>query len=93
MPKFELGEVVVTPNVYDVLNACGQQPEELLVRHQAGDWGDVSPEERRINEQGLSQRLSITSTYRTNTGQHVTVFTRGDRTFTFVHVAVVSKAR
>ena len=92
MAKFELGEVVVTPKVYDVLRACGQNPEDLLIRHQSGDWWDISPEERSFNEQGISQKLSITSTYCTTTGQRVTVFTRGDRTYTFVHVAVISKA-
>jgi hypothetical protein len=84
--KFPLGEVYVTPRAHEVLNACGRRPEELLARHQAGDWGDVSPEERQLNEEALHQSISLISNYNVETGHRLTVFTRADRTCTFVHV-------
>lgn len=84
--KFELGQVVVTHLAQDLLDACGHRPEELLARHQSGDWGDVSAEERRINEQGVHNNLSLVSSYHIASGHRLTVFTKADRSYTFVHV-------
>jgi hypothetical protein len=84
--KFALGQVVVTPTVSDALAASGQTLDELLRRHQSGDWGEVSAHQRRLNEQALDAAYSLQSTYRTAAGAQVTVVTRGDRSATLVHL-------
>lgn len=85
--KFALGQVVITSSAHQVLDECGRRPEEILARHQAGDWGDVSPRERQINDEGLRRNLSIISNYALGAGQKLTVFTKADRSCTFVHLA------
>jgi hypothetical protein len=38
-PKFDLGQVVITPGAIVVLIFNGINPNELLHRHLTGDWG------------------------------------------------------
>jgi hypothetical protein len=85
--KFTLGQVVVTSTANQILGQCGARAEDLLARHQAGDWGDVSPKERQINDEGLTRNLSIISSYKIADGHLLTVFTKADRSCTFVHLA------
>lgn len=85
--RFQLGQVVVTPRALETLEAAEQTLDELLARHQSADWGNVSPAQRALNEQGISGDCNLTSTYVLSTGQRLTVFTRGDRTHTLVHLA------
>lgn len=84
--KFELGQVIVTPTADEALQASGQSASELLSRHQSGDWGEVSDQERRVNERGLARPMSLLSKYRTLRGDRVTVVTKADRTVTLVHI-------
>ncbi|MBX7167884.1 MAG: hypothetical protein K1X74_16240 [Pirellulales bacterium] len=85
--RFSVGEIVVTPRAQEVLDRAGVEASVLLARHQAGDWGSVSPEQRRLNEMSLQQRLHLVSTYETPLGDMVTVFTKADRSYTLVHLA------
>ncbi len=85
--KFELGQLVVTPRADQLLREAGHAPEELLARHQAGDWGDVSDEERRLNDESVSAPFNIISTYQLKSGYSVTIFTKADRSATMLHVS------
>ncbi|MGD9646864.1 MAG: hypothetical protein AB7U73_14205 [Pirellulales bacterium] len=89
--KFQLGEVLVTPRASQVLAANSQSLDELLARHQSGDWGDVSAAERRLNDEGVVKRFNLVSNYRTPGGERVMVITRADRESTFVHLAPDSR--
>ncbi len=82
-----LGEVVVTPTVNELLARCGQTIDALLERHRSGDWGDVSDEQRQINEQAADHAYCVVSTYNTGEGASVMVFTKADRSCTMVHLA------
>ncbi len=83
---FSLGQVVVTPTACQVLSGCGKTAEDLLARHQQGDWGEISPLERKINDDGVASSMSIISSYSVPGGHQLNVFTRGDRSCTFVHL-------
>jgi hypothetical protein len=85
--KFQLGEVLVTPRASQALAASSQSLDELLARHQSGDWGDVSAAERRLNDEGIAKRFNLVSNYRTRGGERLMVVTRADRGSTFVHLA------
>lgn len=87
--KLELGDVIITPKVQQLVRAFGQEPVDLLRRHQRGDWGDVTPEQRRLNHEGLRRGLCVVSCYDFHCGQRVTIFTRPDRSCTFMHVELV----
>jgi hypothetical protein len=84
--KFDLGQVIVTPTAGKALAAAGQSAEEMLCRHQAGDWGDVSEQERRINERALAAAITLMSKYRTRRGDRLQVVTKPDRSLTVVHI-------
>jgi len=85
-PKFDVGQVVITPTASAVLDASGQRLAELLARHQAGDWGDVSDHERSVNERGLIEQFNLQSSYALQPGRRLVVVTNGERTLTMVHL-------
>ncbi len=85
--RFPLGEVLATPRALEALNAARITLDELLDRHLAGDWGDISPAQRRVNDAGISAFCNLASAYVLPDGQRLTIFTRGDRTHTLVHLA------
>ncbi|ENV73258.1 hypothetical protein F946_01148 [Acinetobacter johnsonii ANC 3681] len=60
---FALGQVVSTPNALRFAEAEYIDLLALLVRHQSGDWGDVSEEDRESNEEALLMPLRIMSSY------------------------------
>lgn len=84
--KFELGEVVVTPAASQALDDHGHLVDDLLTRHQNGDWGDVSDQARLINERGLNENFNVQSTYVLATGLKLVVVTNGPRTLTMIHL-------
>ena len=47
-PKFNLGQVVATPDALDALNESGQSPDFFLARHAKGDWGEICEEDNRV---------------------------------------------
>ena len=80
--KFRLGKIVSTPNALekltqdDILRAIG--------RHQAGDWGDVSEDDRAKNELALNQGLRLWSVYHATNGAKFWLITEGNRSATTV---------
>ena len=49
--KFSPGSVVATPGALEAFKASGDDPMAYLVRHVAGDWGEVDAEDWRANEE------------------------------------------
>ncbi len=60
---FQLGHVLATPGALDLLERHGVEAITLLVRHAAGDWGTIDPEDRGLNEQALRTGARIFSVY------------------------------
>ena len=54
--KFELGEVEVSFHAQAALERSGEKPEKFLSRHQKGDWGEVSEEEKKNNNDIIEKR-------------------------------------
>lgn len=75
-----LGNVVITPN------ALGQlTPAEIqlgLQRHQAGDWGDLSEDDRKANDDALGNGMRLLSSYRSGSGVTFWIITEADRSAT-----------
>ena len=86
MRNFELGKLVVTPAAAQVLENSGCSAEELLRRHADGDWGEVSEQEREVNERALDEQFNLVSNYRMTDDQFITVFTKADRSMTMIHL-------
>ena len=90
--KFTLGQIVITPKAGELLRHAGHTPQELLVRHQSGDWGDVTDDERRLNEEGLTKPLNLVSNYKLPSGQTIMVYTKADRSVTMLHISPAREA-
>ena len=55
-----------------------------LVRHIAGDWGDVDEDDRRENELSLQHGFRLLSAYTLNSGTKIWIITEADRSVTTV---------
>jgi hypothetical protein len=80
--KFRLGKIVSTPNALDQLTQ-----EDILTgiqRHQAGDWGDVSEDDRAANERALIEGTRLWSVYHAGNGVKFWLITEADRFATSV---------
>jgi hypothetical protein len=84
--KFVVGEVVITPAASTALASNGQTLADLLGRHQAGNWGDVSPQARELNERALTECFNLESAYLLPSGHRLVVVTNRQRTLTMVHL-------
>lgn len=85
-PKFDVGAIVVTPAAAAVLSNNNTALDDLLIRHQCGDWGDVSEAVRGVNESGLSDSFNLQSKYTMADGRRLVVLTNRERTTTMVHL-------
>ena len=82
--RFELGQTLITPGARDAIEEAGQAPHEFLLRHGAGDWGELSDDDRKENELSVEHGFRILSAYTTSKGQRVLVITEADRRATTI---------
>lgn len=80
--KFSPGSVFITPGAQEQFTASGDDPLAYLVRHIAGDWGELSPEDIAENELSVREGFRILSAYTLSTGVKFWVITEADRTST-----------
>jgi hypothetical protein len=79
---FRLGRIVTTPNAIESLTQ-----EDILLgiqRHQAGDWGDLSEDDRAANQDALVHGSRILSAYNSANGRRFWIITEADRSVTTV---------
>jgi hypothetical protein len=57
-----------------------------LTRHARGDWGDIDPEDRGVNEAALAQGARIMSVYKLadDSDERIWIITEADRSSTTV---------
>ena len=80
--RFNLGRVVITRNALDTLP--GDALLEGLARHARGDWGDVCPEDRGLNDRALREGSRLLSVYKTGDGTAFWIITEADRSATTI---------
>ncbi len=80
-PLFPLGRVVATPGALNALAMAGQDPAELLERHQGGDWGEVPPEDARENYRSVANDWRVLSSYTAGPAR-IWIITEADRSST-----------
>ena len=86
MSKFELGQLVMTRGVNDLVAEDEEFARfiwESLKRHAAGDWGDLSEEDKKENELSLDKYLRLLSAYKKNDWK-IWVITEADRSATTI---------
>ena len=81
---FKLGQVLLTPGAIEALQASGQSPWSFLTRHMKGDWGDLSAEDKQLNDEAVQDGSRILSAYTTAKGAKVWVITEPDRSATTI---------
>ncbi len=88
---FALGDVVHTPGAAEAIlrtyrEAGHYSPMEtecrLLSRHQAGDWGNIDPEDAARNDWALLNDARLMSSYELVDGTTIWVITEDDRSVT-----------
>lgn len=82
-PLFTLGRVVATPAALNALVMAGQDPGELLERHQSGDWGDVPPTDAAENRRSVRHGWRILSAYQVGP-RRIWIVTEADRSSTYL---------
>lgn len=81
-PLFELGQVVATPGALACLEKFGVSAIELLRRHQAGDWGVLTTEDKQENALSVERGLRVLSNYPLQGEERIWVITEADRSVT-----------
>jgi hypothetical protein len=74
-PKFPLGQVLATPAALKALEQSGQSPEFFVEKHIQGDWGMVSEEDKRLNDEALVDGSRLLSAYKTLMGERLWIIT------------------
>jgi hypothetical protein len=82
--KFLLGQLVATPGALQALEEAGQSPLEFLSRHQSGDWGELTEEDKKENEFSVLNDLRILSAYTLATSVKIWLITEADRSATTI---------
>jgi hypothetical protein len=87
---FKLGVVVATNGAIDALLRSGETPTIFIHRHQRGDFGDLTTEDRRANEEAVahegdpSKQFRILSVYSTRHNEKLWIITEADRSLTTI---------
>ena len=84
---FPLGQLVATPGALDRMEQHGISGAVLIRRHVSGDWGDIHPDDRGLNEEALRDGARIFSVYGKDDGQtdyRLWAITEADRSATTI---------
>jgi hypothetical protein len=82
---FRLGTVVATLGAIERMEQYGMNTAELLTRHVSGDWRDIHPDDRGLNEQALrhgDRLLSVYGKNKTDEDSRIWIITEADRSAT-----------
>jgi nucleoid-associated protein YgaU len=79
---FPLGQIVATPGALETLARANQTPNEFLLRHVSGDWGELDTHDLAENMYSLKHGFRVMSSYRTKSGDTLWLITEADRAST-----------
>lgn len=82
--RFTLGQIVATPGAIAAMAPSGEKPGQFLRRHAAGDWGDICPEDKILNDEAIEVGARLLSAYRTSLGVRLWIITEADRSVTTI---------
>ena len=78
-PLFSLGTVLITPGALDMLEALQLAPLPFVLRHVAGDWGDLCQEDKEANAAALTYGSRLLSAYDIPPNHRLWIITESDR--------------
>ncbi len=62
-PDFSIGKLLATPAALEALEEANVDIIDLVERHISKDWGDLSDEDKRLNDEALHVGSRILSAY------------------------------
>ena len=81
--RFSPGQVVMTAGVDELVRQGRLNPTPYLRRHLHGDWGDLSDDDRRLNDAALtSGEDRLFSSYEVTPDLKLWIITEWDRSVT-----------
>ena len=83
-PVFKGGVLRATPGVLKAFQDSGEWLIPYLYRHMAGDWGEVDPEDWKLNNASVEDGSRILSAYRLGNGEKIWIITEADRASTTI---------
>jgi hypothetical protein len=83
-PLFPLGRIISTPGVLEAFQKSGEEPATYIDRHVCGDWGELDPHDKALNDRGVDGGDRIFSSYRLKDRTKVWIITEHDRSVTTV---------
>jgi hypothetical protein len=82
---FEPGQQLITPAAAELLQQLNIDPQQLMHRHLAGDYGDLDEQDRQQNQAAIADgRRMVLSAYNVADDASVWIITAADRTHTTV---------
>ncbi len=87
MNKFSVGKLVMTGRVNDRVAGdilFARFVTRSLGRHKAGDWGNISEEDRKENDLSLQQGFRLLSAYEELHLPKIWIITEADRSVTTI---------
>ena len=82
--KFGLGKLVITPAARESLEESDEEAMFFITRHANGDWGVVSDQDGRRNDEAVRDGDRILSAYVLLNDVRIWVITEWDRSVTTV---------
>ena len=81
---FPIGRVVLTPGARAILLQFDMIPQDLLSRHETGDFGDLCEEDKQANREAIRDGDEILSAYKLSPITKLWVVTEGDHSITTI---------
>lgn len=85
-PVVPLGEVFLS--LQAMKNLTDHDLGQALQSHQAGDWGEASPQVRLLNLQSIHEHADVVSCYKASNGRRLWVQTDFQKNETKVYLAL-----
>lgn len=83
-PVLMLGRLLSTPGALQALAEAGESAATYLKRHECGDWGEVCPEDWKLNDEALKDGSRVLSSYKLKSGKKIWIITEADRAATTI---------
>lgn len=80
--RIPLGKLVIMPNAKDTIPRA--EALAALLRHQTGDFGDLSEDDKQANMEALEYGDQILSAYNSKDGVRFWIITEHDRSVTTI---------
>ena len=86
MPRFQLGKLVMTNGIQNIINEKPSYQYELvnyLNRYMNEDWGDLCDDDKQMNEDAIRNNERLLASYVTS-GGNIYIITERDRSYTTI---------